>query len=520
MINLTAMMGRITGKSAEAGQQAGGPVGSAVGASPAPGGAFAALVQRIAGAGQTGQMEQAGGAPDIEAGVSLPGGAIDPTARAGDSQVSGIAPTRSGRVTSWPQFADIHASPKAAAVPDGVRARPGVMPAAHSIIEMTAGSPAGEQVAMTLAGDGAALPTPDDERATMASADRMPADGQALAPPSVAVDAVAMAIPAPWSGPQAADGAVPPSVSGAMGDMANSDGGSLPIVIGQQVAMTTGARPMSDGTSPAQPMAAKDVMAGEIAPVGESGDKAGRDGAGSVAPASGRAGEQPAAGSVPASGSAMAGGAMPLRMIVETLPPVVQSALGAGAVATVSGASTGQQLGDQVIDMAVSGQWIDRMAREITALAEGGGHSRFTLSPPHLGRLQVDLWQGQDATSVRFLAETDEAARRLGEGRAALQTDARLVALNLGSVTIEKSAPQESPRDAGGQRPGGDTAGQAQQQAAGQNQGQGQPQARTGSGEAHGDRAGRPLRDIQDQQGDTAPQHAARRAASGHVRFA
>lgn len=220
---------------------------------------------------------------------------------------------------------------------------------------------------------------------------------------------------------------------------------------------------------------------------------------------------EPGSGGAPAfpSGTGSAGpGGMPLRMIVDSLPPVVQSTLAGGTVATVSGPSTGQQLGDQVIDMGVAGQWIDRMAREITALAEGGGHSRFTLNPPHLGRLQVDLWQGQDATSVRFVAETDEAARRLGEGRAALHADARLTALNLASITIEKSAlPHESPRDG---------SGQAQQQATGQGQAQGQHQARAGGDEAQGERTGRPLRDEQDQQGGATP----RRVARDHVRFA
>jgi hypothetical protein len=135
--------------------------------------------------------------------------------------------------------------------------------------------------------------------------------------------------------------------------------------------------------------------------------------------------------------------------------------------------------------------------------------------------LQVDLWQGQDATSVRLVAETDEAARRLGEGRSALQADARMAALNLGSITIEKSAhSQDSARDSGSHRSGAEAQGQMQQQAAGQGQGNGQGQARSGNNQPQGEWVGRAFRHDQDQQGEAPPSTAARRAASDHVRFA
>jgi len=266
-----------------------------------------------------------------------------------------------------------------------------------------------------------------------------------------------------------------------------------------------------EGTKPAiQPR----ISAPRLADLDDSTGKAGNDAA---ALDTGRTREstQPmGAGAMPAA----AGGSTPLRMIVESLPPIVQSTLAAGVTATVSGPSTGAQLGEQVIDMGVSGQWIDRMAREITALADGSGHSRFTLHPPHLGRLQVDLWQGQDMTSVRMVAETDEAARRLNDGRTALQADARMAAINLGSITVEKAA---SPQDTG-HRPGGQPSGQTQQQMAGQGQGQNQHQdhARAGSGQPQGDWVSRSFRDQQEAQGEALPGTAGRQAAGDHVRFA
>jgi flagellar hook-length control protein FliK len=207
-----------------------------------------------------------------------------------------------------------------------------------------------------------------------------------------------------------------------------------------------------------------------------------------------------------------------LRTIVEGLPPVIQSQLSDPAVRAVTGPSTGEALGDHVIDMGVSGQWIDRMAREIAGLVDGSGHSRFTLSPPHLGRLQVDLWRDQDATNVRLTTETDEAAQRLAEGRPALQADARIAALAFGSITIEKGASssfdtsrdQNQSQNQGQQR---DLSGQTQQQA------DSQAQARRGNAQS-GDWMSRSARNDQTETSDAPARPSAERTANGRIRFA
>jgi len=208
---------------------------------------------------------------------------------------------------------------------------------------------------------------------------------------------------------------------------------------------------------------------------------------------------------------------MQLRTIVDALPPVVQAELGSASVRGLSGPSTADALGSQVIDMGVSGQWIDRMAREIAGLANGGGgHSRFTLHPPHLGRLQVDLFHGPDATDVRLLAETDEAARRLSEGRPAMHADARISALNLGQITVEKAsaASEPAPRDQSqAQR---DLSGQSQQQ---HQHGDRQAQGRGDQGNASG-WAARTARDQATQPDDGTPRAPQRRGADRNVRFA
>jgi flagellar hook-length control protein FliK len=173
--------------------------------------------------------------------------------------------------------------------------------------------------------------------------------------------------------------------------------------------------------------------------------------------------------------------------IVQNLPPLVQSQVGAVVQAGPSAAigapaDVGATLSGQVIDMGVGGQWIDRVAREIAALAEGSGHSRFQLSPPNLGRLQIDVWQGEGGGRVQLLTETDEAATRLRQDQASLQADARLSALSLDRIVIDRapgsfssSQDQSSQPGTGRQHQGGEPAnqpgGQAGQQAAAQGNG-------------------------------------------------
>lgn len=210
---------------------------------------------------------------------------------------------------------------------------------------------------------------------------------------------------------------------------------------------------------------------------GQSGNRRG----GSARSAAGASAATPSTATATA---ATTDGSNALRDIMQSLPPFIQAQLGSNDVSAMANAagtsaatpSTGQLLGDKVIDMGVSGQWIDRMAREIAELADGTGHSRFQLNPPNLGRIQVDLWQGDDATNLRITTETDEAARRLREGQGALEANARMASLSLGTVSVEKSSESfDQRRDQNGQqnqRQFMDFGGQPQQQAGGQAQSQ------------------------------------------------
>lgn len=192
----------------------------------------------------------------------------------------------------------------------------------------------------------------------------------------------------------------------------------------------------------------------------------------------------------------------------------------AAAGGSAAAGNTAQALGDRVIDMGVSGQWIDRMAREITALAQGGGHSRFTLHPPHLGRLDVDVALDGGLANIRMTAETDEAAQRLSDARPVLQADARVGALAIGSFTIEKTHGQSDAARDQNSGNGQQFAGQGQQQNTG---GRGQAGGRSAGEQSRGgDWVNRFARDETSRQtgdGTAAPAGAHERGAS-RVRFA
>jgi len=210
--------------------------------------------------------------------------------------------------------------------------------------------------------------------------------------------------------------------------------------------------------------------------------------------------------------------ASPDTTILGTAVTPGAAPLAAAGGSTAAG-NTAQALGDRVIDMGVSGQWIDRMTREITALAQGGGHSRFTLHPPHLGRLDVDVALDGGLANIRMTAETDEATQRLSDARPALQADARVGALALGSFTIEKAHGQSDPARDQNNGNGQQLAGQGQQQNAG---GQGQAGGRSAGEQPRGDWANRFARDETNRQagdGTAAPASAHERGGS-RVRFA
>lgn len=166
---------------------------------------------------------------------------------------------------------------------------------------------------------------------------------------------------------------------------------------------------------------------------------------------------------------------------ISMLAPLVQPstpplATIATAIPTVDLSAS---LGAQVVDMSVSGQWIDGLARDIAGLSANGAQGRFQINADQLGPIQVDIRQGADGAAVSLTVATDAAEQALRQEGDRLKLDAGLSAVRISEVKIERAPPvaETARADSGGnqnssQQPSGGQ-GQNAHQAMGQGAGQG-----------------------------------------------
>ncbi|MDX3901061.1 MAG: hypothetical protein QHC40_11230 [Sphingobium sp.] len=150
---------------------------------------------------------------------------------------------------------------------------------------------------------------------------------------------------------------------------------------------------------------------------------------------------------------------------------VAQPALPAPAAVDLGGT-----LATQIVDMGVSGQWIDGLARDIAGLSANGAQGRFQLHAGQLGPVQVDIRPGAAGASVSLTVASDAAQQALQADSEQLIADASLSALRIAEVRVDRAPLAEAAR--------ADTAGQqqsSQQQSAQQNGAQGQSQQGQGS---------------------------------------
>ncbi|WP_242125520.1 flagellar hook-length control protein FliK [Sphingobium sp. Sx8-8] len=146
--------------------------------------------------------------------------------------------------------------------------------------------------------------------------------------------------------------------------------------------------------------------------------------------------------------------------------PAVPSTVAAAPVADLSAS-----LGAQVVDMGVSGQWIDGLARDIAGLSANGAQGRFQINADQLGPVQVDIRHGQEGASVSLTVASAAAETALRQDSDRLRLDAGLAAVRITDVKIER-APHvaEAARADGASQQGSQQ--QPQQQASQQQTGQ------------------------------------------------
>jgi flagellar hook-length control protein FliK len=168
-------------------------------------------------------------------------------------------------------------------------------------------------------------------------------------------------------------------------------------------------------------------------------------------------------------------------------PTTLQPVALAPVMTTAPVADLSASLGAQMVDMGVSGQWIDSLARDIAGLSANGAQGRFQINADTLGPIQVDIQQGDKGATVALTVASDLAEQALRQDGDRLRLDAGLAAVKISEVKIERApaATDATRPDPSGQN----TPGQQQQQQAGQpafqGQGQGRWQARENIAQSH-----------------------------------
>lgn len=174
-----------------------------------------------------------------------------------------------------------------------------------------------------------------------------------------------------------------------------------------------------------------------------------------------------------ASASVQGGESLPVAAtpaaIVPSIPQVAQSVPAPMATVDLSAS-----LGAQVVDIGVSGQWIDGLAREIAGLSAHGARGRFQIDAAQLGPIQVDIRQSADGAAVSLTVASDLAEQALRQDSDRLKLDAGLSAVRISEVRVERAPAAESARNDGA---GPQSSPQGQGQSSGQAQAQAQAQS-------------------------------------------
>ncbi|WP_255325800.1 MULTISPECIES: flagellar hook-length control protein FliK [Sphingobium] len=185
--------------------------------------------------------------------------------------------------------------------------------------------------------------------------------------------------------------------------------------------------------------------------------------------------------------------AQPVPTDVATQTPFAQPAAVPSVQPTVAASPVvdlSASLGAQVVDMGVSGQWINGLARDLAGLSANGAQGRFQINADQLGPVQVDIRQGADGAAVSLTVASEAAEMALRQDSDRLRLDASLSAVRISEVRIERAphvveaARTDSTSQQNSQQQSSQTAngwannGQNMAQSQGQAQGQGRWQPR------------------------------------------
>ena len=102
-----------------------------------------------------------------------------------------------------------------------------------------------------------------------------------------------------------------------------------------------------------------------------------------------------------------------------------------------AGPSQAEQSLTRHLDLARDNQWLDRLARDISAAATQQGHLKFQLNPEHLGALTVEIANSAAGTAIRLTADTDQARNILADAQPRLLAEVRAQGLRVAESHVD-----------------------------------------------------------------------------------
>ena len=250
-------------------------------------------------------------------------------------------------------------------------------------------------------------PAPDDTRPSVS-----------LAPPTASD-------PAPGEARASGD-------SGVSADSAQTDSGDEPRL----AAASRAALPIPDSGTARRARASRPTETWDDRQVSRTVPNLDPQTAPSADPAEPALAERPAA---PAPGA----GANPASAPLQPLPAMARGA----EPALPTRAAPAEQAIEQALDLARESEWLDRLAREISAAGRNDGTLRFRLHPQTLGHMRVELSHGDQGTHVRLSVESEAARAILADAQPRLLAEARAQGVRIAETSVQLAASDQQASD-------------------------------------------------------------------------
>ncbi len=99
---------------------------------------------------------------------------------------------------------------------------------------------------------------------------------------------------------------------------------------------------------------------------------------------------------------------------------------------------------ERQLDLARDSRWLDALARDIVAVAETPERLSFRLSPPQLGRLDVDLNASENGLSVRMNASSEAATQIIAAAQPRLIDELKNQGVRVAEAQVSTSSGGQS----------------------------------------------------------------------------